>query len=249
MKKKKVFGTIALCTSVILSGCGSAIPDMTEEETHIISEYAANLLLKYDKNYEVKVADTTAYHEEEERKAKEARKAEEAAAKEAAKAALEEAQQEKNAAGGQSEDVQTVSTVEEFFGIDGIQIRYSGFQICDSYPEQSEDEDLFLALGATDGRKLFILNFDVNNTSGAELEVDMQALNPKFKVSVNGNTAQNSLFTFLPEDLAEYAGTLGADETVRTILAVEIPVEESESVESIVLSMKNAEKSAQLILQ
>lgn len=248
MRKKKNIIAVALFVTVILSGCGSAIPDMTEEETHIISEYAANLLLKYDKNYEVKVVDTTAYHEEQAKKAEEARKAEEEAAKEAAKEA-EEAGKNQNNGEGQSAEMQSVSSIEEFYQIPGVQIQYEGFGIYNSYPEQTQENELFFALGATDGKKLLVLNFVIKNISGAELEVNMMSFNPKFKVSVNGGPNQNALFTLLPEDLAEYAGTLGVDETVRTVLAVEIPIETSESVESIMLTLKNAEGSAQLILQ
>ena len=43
---------IALVVAVMLglSGCGQVI-DLTDEENHLIAEYAAELLLKYDRNY------------------------------------------------------------------------------------------------------------------------------------------------------------------------------------------------------
>ncbi|MCF0232482.1 MAG: hypothetical protein HUJ63_09520 [Enterococcus sp.] len=54
--KKSVNGfvKIMLCValSFVLGGCG-LVPsvELTEEEQKVISEYAAGLLLKYDKNY------------------------------------------------------------------------------------------------------------------------------------------------------------------------------------------------------
>lgn len=248
MRKKNIVFAAVFCAALSLTGCGSAIPDMTEEETHIISEYAANLLLKYDKNYEVKVVDTTAYHEELKRQEEEARKAEEAAAKEAAKLEEEAAKESGSSSSGKAE-IQTVSSIEEFYGLSGVQIRYGGFGVYESYPEQTEGEDLFFALGSTDGKKLLVLFFDVTNISGSEAEVNLLDLDPKIKISVNGGTNQNPLFTMLPDELTAYEGTLGADETVRTVLVTEIPTGESEAVSGITLTLKNAEGSAQLVLQ
>ena len=37
MKRRKMACVAALCTTVLMTGCGSAIPDMTEEETQILS--------------------------------------------------------------------------------------------------------------------------------------------------------------------------------------------------------------------
>ena len=51
MKKKLVVMLCIMTMTLSLSGCGNAIPDMSEEESAMITEYAAGLLLKYDKNY------------------------------------------------------------------------------------------------------------------------------------------------------------------------------------------------------
>ena len=48
MKKKWIFCICTCLLLFVLGGCGAKIPDMTEEERKAISEYAANLLLKYD---------------------------------------------------------------------------------------------------------------------------------------------------------------------------------------------------------
>ena len=252
MKRRKTACVAALCATVLMTGCGSAIPDMTEEETQIVAEYAANLLLKYDKNYEVKVVDTTAYHKEEERKAEEARKAAEKAAKEAEEAKkAEEAAKAESTGNGNKEaaDQKQVSSIEEFYQLQGVQIQYSGCGVYDSYPEQTGEEDLFFALGATDGRKLLVMFFDVTNVSGQEMEFNMVDMSPKFKVSINGETAQSTLFTFLPDDLASYKGTLAADETVKTVIVTEVPTEESGSIDSLALTLKNGTDKAQLVLQ
>ena len=42
----------AVCFS--FAGCGSEIPEMTEEQQELVVEYAAGELLKFDKNHSVK---------------------------------------------------------------------------------------------------------------------------------------------------------------------------------------------------
>lgn len=253
MKKRNSACLAALCAALLMTGCGSSIPDMTENETRMIAEYAADLLLKYDKNYVVKVVDTTEYHKEEERKAEEARKAAEKAAKEAEAAKqAEEAANTTSSGGGNeaSEEPQnTVSSIEEFYQLQGVQIQYSGFGVYESYPEQTDEEDIFFALGATEGRKLLVMFFDVTNVSGEEIEFNMVDIDPKFKVSVNGAAEQSTLFTLLPDALASYEGNLAADETVKTVIVAEIPTEDSESIESLTLTLKAGADKAQLILQ
>ena len=57
------------------------------------------------------------------------------------------------------------------------------------------------------------------------------------------------MVTSLPEELATYAGTIGAGETVRTVVIVEIPAQESDQVSTITLTVRGNAGSAQLPLQ
>ena len=57
--------TAAIC----MTGCGSIMPDLTEEETEIISEYASGVLLKYDRVHRSRLMDLSEYEEEENKKA------------------------------------------------------------------------------------------------------------------------------------------------------------------------------------
>ena len=50
MKKIKILGLLAM-SAVMLTGCVDAMPDMTTEQSDIVAEYAAGLLLKYSPNY------------------------------------------------------------------------------------------------------------------------------------------------------------------------------------------------------
>lgn len=55
MKKGKILGLMAM-SAVLLAGCADAMPELTDDESELIAEYAADLLLKYSPNYDYKIA-------------------------------------------------------------------------------------------------------------------------------------------------------------------------------------------------
>ena len=54
MKKGKVIGLLAM-SAALLTGCVDHMPELTAEQSDIIAEYAAGLLLKYSSNYSYKI--------------------------------------------------------------------------------------------------------------------------------------------------------------------------------------------------
>ena len=72
MKKGKRLGIVLLtAASLLLSACGASIPsiptipEMTEEESAQVVEYAAGLLLKYDTNYHSRLVESPEQEEAE----------------------------------------------------------------------------------------------------------------------------------------------------------------------------------------
>lgn len=53
MRKRFCFLFIICIFIFTMIGCGNEIPEMSEEESAMVSNYAATLLLKYDANYQI----------------------------------------------------------------------------------------------------------------------------------------------------------------------------------------------------
>ena len=51
--KRRLLAALIACGVFVTTGCGQVI-DLTDEENHLIAEYAAELLLKYDRNYDMR---------------------------------------------------------------------------------------------------------------------------------------------------------------------------------------------------
>ena len=58
----------------------------------------------------------------------------------------------------EEQEVVVERQIEEFYGIDGISISYTGYELKDTYPDASGD-DLVFSMNASAGCKLVVLNF------------------------------------------------------------------------------------------
>ena len=245
MRKFTKLGAALIAASVLpMAACGSSMPELTEEQNRLIVEYAAGLLLKYDENNHGRIVDieeSEPVHEPEvqveEPVADETEDPEEAEVSETSQTPDEV----------QMGEAIAERSIEEFYGIEGVSIAYTGFEVKDTYPDVAED-NLFFAMNASAGSKLLVFNFMVTNVGGQDLNLDMSAYNTKFKISINGESPKYILTTMLMNDLASFTGTIPAGASENLVLVSEIPEEASGSVQSVALLMKNELEDAQLTL-
>ena len=245
MSKFTKLGAALIAASVLpMAACGSSMPELTEEQNRLIVEYAAGLLLKYDENNHGRIVDI----EESEPVNELEVQVEEPVAEE-----TEEPEEAEVIENTQTPDEVQMGeaiaerSIEEFYGIEGVSIAYTGFEVKDTYPDVAED-NLFFAMNASAGSKLLVFNFMVTNVGGQDLNLDMSAYNTKFKISINGESPKYILTTMLMNDLASFTGTIPAGASENLVLVSEIPEEASGSVQSVALLMKNELEDAQLTL-
>ncbi len=237
MKKINIF-LCSLSIACVLTGCGATV-ELTEEENEIITEYAVNLLLKYDKYYSDHLVDLSLY--------------EEVAAVEEVQPEEEPLEEENNESSVDNTEVvdvtqeaepePQVSSIEEFYEIPGFTFQYIGYDMTGTYPETTENPaDAFFAMEATPGMQLMVLKFQVINQSGAETELNMMNYNTKIRFSINGEASKSALSTMLLNDIQTYRGTVGAYELVELVAVVEVPT--GTSVENVSMILRGDSGSA-----
>lgn len=215
---------ICLVGCLLLGGCGAQIPELSAEQEEIITQYAATTLLKYDTNYEsglmseeemaqlmLDMITPTPLPTPIPTQAPETEETEDASHSE---------MPEELIGSGEEEPIDN-RTLAEFFGLDGIDISYVGYDIVDSYPENETDEWYF-AMDAVEGNQLLILKFNVVNLGAAEAEVDILNTTPRFRVFINGGGQINASTTLLTDDLKTMKMVLQPGETVQEVIVVEI---------------------------
>ncbi|MCM1049698.1 MAG: hypothetical protein NC433_14875 [Clostridiales bacterium] len=238
--------SVLLCgigISIMLTGCGEMI-ELTQDESDIITEYAVELLLKYDKYHNDRLVDLADYEEEQVEPEQE---------EPVIMPEEENVPEEDNIVSGSNAEVvdvseQQASTIEEFYGIEGVAFQYTGYELKSEYPDMSQEStELYFALPASPGTQLLVLKFQANNISGSDIDLDMTNYGIKTRISVNDEESKSALTTMLLNDLQKYRGVLGAGASTELVAIIEVP--EGTYVETISLTLRSDSDSVKLSLQ
>lgn len=233
-----------IAASLFMTGCG-AMPDLTQEETELISEYAVGLLLKYDKNHGSRLVDTSAYDIVEE--IPETEVPEEPVPEEMPEDLLETTQTVDVSQDEEEAAEPVVSSVEEYYGIPNVTVQYTGYELTDSYPNTENDENLFFSMEATPGTQLLVLKFLVSNTANEDQTMNMLGYGARFRVSVNGESSKGALATMLLNDMQTFDEVIPAGSSIELVSIVEVP--RDISVNNIDFILRGKEENATLRLQ
>ena len=239
--KKWISVLLICCMAFSLTGCGNKIPDLSEKEMNMVTEYAAGLVLKYDANYQAKLLDDKELAEAEEMK----KKVEEAAAlraeieAQAAERANNQKDQSDSSEGSSEESSAAQSTpadLAEFLGLGQISVSCNGVEIKNAYPESSEE--VVFAIQASPGHKLAVAHIYVTNIGSSESNLDIMGKNASFRMALNGGNAHGVMYTMLDNDFALYQGNIQPGQTLDLVLLADIPEEECAQVNSVSLSVQ-----------
>ncbi len=240
MKKGKVLGLLAM-SAVLLTGCVDSMPELTAEQSEIIAEYAAGLLLKYSSNYNYKIAS------EEEVAAALAAAEQEVSEPETEQAAESDSGQPEEETGQQeavspetetaeAEPEQQVQFVADLdfaaeLGIDDLIIRYQSFEICSSFPQDNSG----FSVDAAQGKKLLVMHFDLEGLPEKDVDCNLFDYDIKMRVNVNDTASATVLSTLLPNDLASYMDVVHAGDIVDVVAVAAIEDMTEEEIQTLTL--------------
>lgn len=242
MKKGKVLGLLAMST-VLLTGCVDHMPELSAEQSDIVAEYAAGLLLKYSSNYNYKIVS------EEEVAAAMAARQETPETEEASETQSDEAQTQdttnQNTTPSEPESqvtqVQVVADLDfaAELDIDDLIIRYQSFEVCSSYPQNNAG----FSVSATQEKKLLVIHFDMEGLPEEDIDCNLFDYNIKMRANINDALSVSALNTMLPNDLASYMDVVQAGEIVDVVAVMEIPDMTETEIQTLTLSASANGKS------
>lgn len=254
MKKGKVLGLFAM-SAMLLTGCIDAMPELTAEQSDIITEYAAGVLLKYSSNYNYKIAD-----EEEVLAAMAARQ--EAAEPETETAAETEPETDIVQAEGEANqdtsptEAETETEAEQIqfvadldfaaeLGIDDLIIRYQSFEICSAYP----GDNTGFSVDAAQGKKLLVMHFDMEGLPEEDVDCNLFDYEIKMRVNINDTGSTSVLSTLIPNDLCSYMDIVPAGEIVDVVAVAEIDDMTAEEIQTLTLHAASNSQSCTVKLK
>ncbi len=253
MKKGKILG-MTVMAALLLTGCVDNMPDMTAEQSELVAEYAAGLLLKYSPNYEYGLADEDALFEEEtvteESSEEESAQAESTVEEETT--VTESSKEEESSVVTEIEihvgadktesdvkyiPVNNTETVElkenpyeveiaEIVGTEDLGIRYTYYEICSEYPNGSGGSGF--TVQPQKGKQLLVIHFNVENKAEETFACDLFDSGIRIKADVNEQGFEKTMSTLLVNDITTYIEDIkvGAKEDVVTVMEVEAVTED-----------------------
>ena len=238
MKKLTIRPVIALLACVCafeMTGCGIyETRDLTQEQTDLISEYAAGLLARYNKTPMMGLRRVGDIYFPDETSVLPTPEPEEEMIEEIADVTSEESSDVLNTEGteqdGAAEDAlaegmtgeegelssdalsggETAGSsvpIAQALGLEGFEVAYTGYETCMVYPPE-ESDDLVFSMQAAPGMELLILHFNLTNVTESEQTCNMIGKDVKLRVILNGGERVRAQSTILLNDLSQYSGTL-----------------------------------------
>lgn len=244
--KRKITLLIIMIFSILMTGCGNAMVELTPEESAVISEYAVGLLLKYDKNHKSRIMSDRemAEAEEKQRIIEEETRQREQKKVEGQKSAE---QADSDRGGGEETEVLQNADIADFLGLDNFTVNYQGYELAASYP--ATGDDMIFAVDATQGCQLLVLHFNIVNQSQNAETCDILSMAVRSKVMVNKGQWKNTLVTMLYNDFAGFQETIEAGNGQEAVIIAEYPQEDISGIESIALNLKLGDDSIQIGLE
>lgn len=225
MKKKLLFGCMIIL-SLFFVGCTKTI-ELTDDENYMIAEYAAELLLKYDSNIDLKYYDdeiiATPMEPEEitemtttENVVTEAETTEVTTEETMTGTVIREEE-----VTGVEADTDSSFDIAKFAGEDKVSICYAYYMILDSYPSYDQ-EGVYIEIEAPAGYKLLVLKFDVENKTNDSQYIDMYSKDLEYNIIINNKKSAKQMLTILIDDLYTYQATIDASMREETVLLFQV---------------------------
>ena len=217
MRTKKMILGICIGSLFVITGCGASLPEMTREQEDAIVEYAADIVMRHTKDYDSRLVDLSQYEDP----VDEPDDVEQG--NQGGMDPVTDTPIVDSSAGGSvgNETDSEVGSIAQVLLPEGLDIRFTGYRLADSYPD-GDSENPYFAAFATEGNIYLVLGFVLSNNTGAEQEIDINSTQARFTVLINGTERRPVYNTMVLNDLGTYAGTLGAGEEVELVLLPEI---------------------------
>lgn len=246
IRKKLVLLILGFCT-IFLVGCEKVV-DLTDEETQLIAEYAAELLLKHDINYVDRIDEGNQKAEELSSEMTENTVNGEVTTEEATSEAFAEASTQESLSTEQDAEsateydgkIGTEQDIAIIAGVDGAKITFREYFFSDKYPVTDEQGD-FISLEASEGYQLLVLQFDVENVTESVLPVSMMDKDLDYRIIVNQTKAANPMLTILMDDLGTLETNVEPGTPQEAVLIFQISEDIQDDLETIDLYVTDDE--------
>ena len=249
-KKLKMIGLMIFCGGM-LTGCMQTV-EMTGQESNMIAESMAGLLLKYDKSYEGDLVyqeskDLRAEIETKEKNSKDMEvttltTGREKATKEKNKTNtgnMVKTDNKKNVTGKKAGKTGKIENLDEAIGNKNFKISFQKYETIKSYHGNISNQAF--SIDASNNNQLLIAYFDITNLTKTSQNFNLVNSDLKYQLQVDKETLYQPLITLLANDIQYINLDFAAKETKEAVILFEIPKDiDLSNVEMVVSNKDNS---------
>lgn len=234
VKKTGIFLILAV---ICLTGCAKSIK-LEEEKKDLIVEYAADVVLKHDKDLSNHVLHETTKLQPE----SETTTAAITGGNPTEETTMEASNNNLSGQGGELQQESDVTTLNEAVSIAGLDIQYSGYTITKQYPDKVSN-DTSVVMTPADKNRYLVMNLMVTNQTDKNLEVNIIGKEIKYRAILNGTEEVNAEIPIVVLNAFNtYSDTLKAKGKKTLSLVFEITKKQADSLNSLSLRVSGSAK-------
>lgn len=236
LKRNSFFILLTILSILSLTGC-AGVSDLTEEQSNLIAQYSAGVLLRYSDDYERRLITKEQLKKQGmEETATEQPGAEATPAVSSASTAspTDEAAQQKPA---ETPGV----TVNDFFQFDGVTVDYDSYRFASRYGDTQ--------IRADEGETLLIATFVLKNTTGETKKLNLiKRTDISYEADVDGEQYQPGISILKNGGLNQLSTTLKSGEKEKAVLIYRMN-KEKKNAASVVITLSDGNRNAKVTLR
>lgn len=276
MKNRK-WAAICLCVAAMsLSGCAETI-ELTDEEQNIIAEYAASALLNYDNGYNARFEEDAILEAKAEAKERQENRTAQPVPVETQEPETEEpvptiepvmvtptpepvvetpvpteeptpVPETESTPATMKQNRLSPYEMGKLFGMEGVEVNYTGFQALDTYPVMASGE-LGFTMQANQGAKLIAVTFTLTNRLDEPKSCNIVGQNIKFQLRFNDSDNVAVQKTLLTDDFASMNCMLQPGESRQAVIVCQVASGYEASISSVDLITRIGGENTTMNLQ
>lgn len=118
-----------------------------------------------------------------------------------------------------NEDV-VVKNISEIMGIENVNIEYSGYELCEIFPNDTSE---FVVLKAKNGKQFVALSFVLQNTSSQQTECNILAKDIVYRLHLSNGESYKSMLTAMGSDFGTWNTPLAPQSMNMAFMVFEVP--------------------------
>ncbi len=219
MKKGMRLLAVLSATVLLISGCGTEMYELTEDEETLITQYAAYAVGKHN----IRQKDgMTSDKPQEEDTTKEQKPQEDSKDPQDTQAAFESGGDQGN--GEDLSNYPEVSLTDALGCDDSLKITYKGYKVSAAYKEGN-----YFSVNAGEGNTLLIMNFTIANSGKKAVKYDTSSLQNTF-YGLFGGSKIGEKMTFSNKELSSSSMTIKAGKKTSAVMLFEISKDTAASI-------------------